>query len=101
MNKLEAAVAGREVGGLEKLTTLLKYPEFLIGFTASGLLLGLYTLTLKYFDVSIAYPIVTSGALVLVFAVGVIHLDESVSAVKIAGLTLILLGVLLLSSAAR
>ena len=70
-------------------------PWIIGGVVCSGVLLITYTLSLRYFPVSVAYPIVTSLALVFVFLGSVATLGETVTPDKFLGLGLIIAGVII------
>ncbi len=69
----------------------------ILGVIFSGLTLVFYTLTLKKFELSVAYPVVTSLALVGVFTCSALFFDEQMHWTKLVGAALIIAGVILLS----
>lgn len=73
-------------------------PVLIGGFICAGSTLILYTLTLREFPLSIAYPIVTSMAFLGVFYLSWSSLGETMTLMKLIGATLILFGVSLLAS---
>ena len=89
-------------------TTALKFSD---GFTklgpsvlvATGYGLAFYLLTqvLKTQEVGIVYAIWSGAGLAIIALIGVLFLGESVSLAKMAGLTAILAGVVLLNLAAK
>ena len=89
-------------------TTALKFSD---GFTklgpsvlvAAGYGLAFYLLTqvLKTQEVGIVYAIWSGAGLAIIALIGVLFLGESVSLAKMAGLTAILAGVVLLNLAAK
>jgi len=67
-----------------------------------GLLLGgvnavFYTRSLKGISLNIAYPIFSAGSIILVTLVSILIFRESVTALKIVGISIICLGVVLVS----
>lgn len=74
--------------------------NLIIGIACSGLTLILYVMTLKRFELSVAYPTVTSIALVGVFASSALLFGEPLHLKKLLGAALIIAGVLLLSMSA-
>lgn len=79
-------------------TTLQPWNNHLLilGVLFSGLTLVFYTLTLKKFELSVAYPVVTSLALVGIFTYSALFFDEQMHWAKLAGAALIIAGVILL-----
>ena len=84
----------------EKPIAMLLDPFVISGVVCSGMLLVSYTLLLRHFPVGVAYPIVTSLALVFVFFGSVVVFEESISASKMLGVILIVGGVILLGRVA-
>lgn len=70
----------------------------ILGVIFSGVTLVLYTLTLAKFELSIAYPVVTSLALVGVFIFSVLLFNEQMYWTKVLGAGMIITGVVLLCS---
>ena len=95
---VKAAVRG-VAGGLTARTALrlLLAPYFLLGVVSFGLALLFYSYALTSLDLSIAYPIMTSLGLVLVFALSVAFFGESLAWPKLLGTALILAGVFLVA----
>lgn len=69
----------------------------------AGYVLSFYLLAqvLKTMEVGIVYAIWSGAGLAIIALIGVLFLGESVSAAKLAGLSAILIGVLLLNLAAK
>jgi multidrug transporter EmrE-like cation transporter len=57
----------------------------------------LYALALSRIPLSVGYPIMTAGALVIITAVSVLYLRESLTMVQMAGLLLLLSGIVLVT----
>lgn len=98
---IKAAVRGL-VGGLELRSALrlLLSPYFLIGLVSFGLALGFYAYALTSLELSVAYPIMASLGLVLVFLLSVTLFGESPTWPKMLGTVLILAGVFLVTRSA-
>lgn len=62
-----------------------------------GTVFFIYLMSLKYFDISVLYPAYTALSIIGVSMVGIIYFGESISLYKIIGLTLLLVGVWLVS----
>jgi small multidrug resistance pump len=77
-----------------KLSDGLKKPVFsLLMLALYGLSLGLVTLAIKRIEVSVAYAIWSGAGTALIALVGILGFHESVTALKIVSLVLIVLGV--------
>ena len=84
-------------GGLAALRAALGMGTFW-GFAAGGaLLLGFYALALKSLDLSVAYAVVTSAALVGMFGAAAWFLDEPATPIKAIGCVFIIIGIVLIS----
>lgn len=62
-----------------------------------GMVFFIYLMSLKYFDISVLYPTYTALSIIGVSMVGIFYFGESFSLYKIIGLSLLLLGILLIS----
>ena len=62
-----------------------------------GMVFGVYTLLLKYFDISQLYPIYTALSIIGVTMVGIAYFGENLSLPKIVGMIALLLGIGLMS----
>jgi multidrug transporter EmrE-like cation transporter len=62
-----------------------------------GLVFFAYTVLLKYYDISLLYPIYTALSIIGVTLVGITYFGESFSLYKILGLTLLVMGIGLIS----
>lgn len=72
-------------------------PWLWASFAAGGTLLASYVLALRTVDLSISYALVTSAALVGITAASALVFGEPLSALKIAGIALIVSGIALVS----
>jgi multidrug transporter EmrE-like cation transporter len=93
----------RQIGtapGANFVSQALVQPCLYFGVVSFALALGAYTFALSGFDLSIAYPIMTSAGLVIVAVASVIFFGEVFTPVKIIGTLLIMAGVYLLARAA-
>lgn len=65
---------------------------FLYGLVFLG-----YTFLLKYYDVSVLYPVYTALSIIGVFLIGIFYFGEEISPYKIMGLVLLLVGIKLIA----
>ena len=89
-----------EGSGVDRLLPKLLQPLWVAGVACFGLSVLFYSYALTKFELSVAQPVMTSAALVLVFVLSVVLFQESYGWPKIAGAILILAGVALLSQRA-
>ena len=75
---------------------ILKVPQVFLGFVCYGVSAVLWIAVVSNVDLSLAYPMV-SLAYVLVFLASWLLLGEQISPVRIAGLAIIVAGVLVIS----
>ena len=73
----------------------------LFGIFLYGSAFVFYAVALKFFPLNVAHPALTSGAIASVAVLSVVVLGEALRPVMVAGLGLIVLGVILLTSGAR
>ena len=64
-----------------------------------GLVFLAYTLLLRYYDISVLYPLYTTLSIIGVSLVGIFYFGESMTAYKLAGMTLLFIGIGLISVA--
>jgi multidrug transporter EmrE-like cation transporter len=62
-----------------------------------GLVFFAYTVLLKYYDISLLYPVYTALSIIGVTMVGIIFFGENFSLYKVLGLTLLIMGIGLIS----
>lgn len=79
-----------------QLVPILKVPEVTLGLACYAVSAVLWIAVVSKFDLSLAYPMV-SVAYVAVFVASWLLFGEKVSAVRIAGLVLIVAGVVVIS----
>jgi multidrug transporter EmrE-like cation transporter len=79
-----------------QLVPILKVPQVFLGFVCYGISAVLWIAVVSNVDLSLAYPMV-SLAYVLVFLASWLFLGEQISAMRIAGLVVIVAGVLVIS----
>ncbi len=79
-----------------QLVPILKVPQVLIGFLCYGISAVLWIAVVSNVDLSLAYPMV-SLAYVIVFLASWLLLGEHISALRVAGLVIIIAGVLVIS----
>ncbi len=95
-------VAANYSEGLSDSSVFIKMmlnPYLLLGVVSFGLALGAYSYSLSKFDLSVAYPLMTSLGLIIVALFSVVIFKENFSAGKIFGTILILLGVIFFARA--
>jgi multidrug transporter EmrE-like cation transporter len=95
-SNLQRPLAG-DAGLWEKATNFLNAPTVgaLVLFAANVLI---YRKALDVLDISVAYPVMVSGGLVIVTVVAAVGLRERVTVAQIAGMVLIAAGVWLVVS---
>ncbi|MEB3166494.1 MAG: multidrug transporter [Cyanobacteriota bacterium] len=71
------------------------------GIVLYGAALVLYAVALKFFPLNVAHPTLTSGAIACVAVLSVLLLGEALRPSMVAGLGLIVLGVILLTAGSR
>lgn len=86
-----AAPLGENAPFLARMTSYIS-PFFVIAVVLFGLNLLAYSVALRSFRISIAYPIMVSGAYVLILIAGWFLFQERLTAVQYAGIGLILAG---------
>ncbi|MCK4511938.1 EamA family transporter [bacterium] len=79
-----------------QLVPILKVPQVFIGFLCYGISAVLWIAVVSNVDLSLAYPMV-SLAYVIVFIASWLLLGEHISALRVAGLVIIIAGVLVIS----
>ncbi len=62
-----------------------------------GIVFFVYLMSLKHFDISVLYPAYTALSIIGVSMVGIFYFGESVSLYKIIGLSLLIVGIWLIS----
>ena len=70
---------------------------FWVGIVTYGIAFLLYVYALSLFPASVAYPIITAGAIAVVTAVAGLVLGETLSALTIAGIIVVMGGVLMIA----
>ena len=95
---LKASVAGMGAIGLEPQAAaqLLREPWLWLGLACYGVSVGVWILALSRVDVSIAYPMLSIGYVVNALAAWALF-GEVLSAGKLAGIGIIILGVFVLA----
>lgn len=74
-------------------------PYLLLGLTCFGLALGAYSYSLTKYELSVAYPVMTSLGLIIVAQTSAFLFQESFGLQKILGTALIIIGVVLVARA--
>jgi multidrug transporter EmrE-like cation transporter len=83
---------------LGSILSMVFSPMVLVGLALYAVGTVFWLLALKHLDLSLAYPFVAISFIVVV-AIGVLGLGEPFNVVKLAGLALIVAGILVLSRA--
>ena len=93
------AAATQAGGGAAKglLMRLFTEPYLVAGVACFGIALAFYSVALTKFELSVAYPLMTSVGLLLVFGFSILGFKESLHLSKIVGTLLILAGVVFLT----
>ena len=76
---------------------ILGNPFALGGLSCFGLAFILYSAVLSRLDLSMAYPIMTGAGFVLVVAASAVFFNETVSPLRLVGITAILVGILVIA----
>ena len=95
-------VAATQAGASEKglLLRLFTEPYMMAGVACFGVALAFYSVALTKFELSVAYPLMTSLGLMLVFGFSILGFKESLDLSKVLGTILIMAGVVLVSRGA-
>lgn len=84
-------------GLLSALLAIALNPVVVAGFFFFALTFVLYSVALSSLDLSYAYPLMTGGALLLIFALSALCLGEPLSAIRFGGMLLIVGGIAVVS----
>jgi multidrug transporter EmrE-like cation transporter len=87
-----AGLRGRELA----VAVIADYP-LLLGLALFALNFVFYTAALVRLDLSVANPIMTAGGMVIVVCTSVLFLRESVTAVQLTGVLLLVIGIALVA----
>ena len=71
--------------------------HLLAGLSLFALNVVFYVVALTRLNLSVAYPIMMAGGVVIVVSVSILFLQETVSARQMAGLALLILGIVLVA----
>ena len=91
-----AMMPEKKVSITEPLSIILNIPLW-IGLLCYCIAFILYALTLQRLPLNVTHPVLTCGAISMVAVLSVILFGENFSATKIIGISLVTLGVLLIS----
>jgi len=96
---IKAGMARPDVQGgfVESLKTKWLSLPVIGGVICFGLALAAYSITLKKMDLSVAYPIMTTGGLFIISAVSVTYFKETITTVQMVGLALLVGGIWLVA----
>jgi multidrug transporter EmrE-like cation transporter len=97
--KMGMASRGEAVGEgmLPALLAIALNPIVAGGFFFFALTFVLYSVALSSLDLSYAYPLMTGGALLLIFGLSTLFLGESLSLLRFGGMLLIMGGITVVS----
>ena len=95
---------GTDLGSLsliEKGLALASNWQLMLGLILFASNVAFYVLALKNINLSIAYPIMTSGGFLIISLFSVYYLREHLSPIQIGGIAMIALGIAMLASGLR
>ncbi|MBU0621571.1 MAG: EamA family transporter [Gammaproteobacteria bacterium] len=96
-----AAVNRDELAGakgiVDSLWELFTTPSLILGIFCLGVAMVAYAIALRYINLSVAYPVMTTSVVVLVAIFSAIYFGEPFTLVKVAGTVMVISGVILLS----
>lgn len=81
--------------GSEGLFLALKRPALWVGLVCFGLSLVGYATALKKLDISFAYPVMVGVGFLIVTVSAIYLFDERLTVLRVAGMSLIVLGIIL------
>ena len=81
--------------------TLASNWQLIVGLILFASNVGFYALALKDINLSIAYPIMTSGGFLIISLFSVFFLREHLTPIQIGGIAMIALGIAMLASGLR
>ena len=94
---IKAAMRNVEMGHglLQTAISMAFQPLLIVGIACFVVALGGYSFALTRIDLSVGYPVMTSLGLIIVAAYASISFKEPLTATKLAGFVLVLVGVVL------
>jgi multidrug transporter EmrE-like cation transporter len=95
--KLGAMRLSDRGGGPGLLLRVATNPYLLLGVALFALNVVFYAAALTRLNLSVAYPVMVAGGIVLVVLASVVWLREPVSSIQFLGLALLVLGIVLVS----
>jgi multidrug transporter EmrE-like cation transporter len=93
-------IGAAQLGGLSEpnlVGRLITNYHLLAGLSLFALNVVFYVVALTRLNLSVAYPIMMAGGVVIVVSVSILFLQETVSARQMAGLALLILGIVLVA----
>jgi multidrug transporter EmrE-like cation transporter len=93
-------VGAARLGGLEEpslIGRLITNYHLLAGLSLFALNVVFYVLALTRLNLSVAYPIMMAGGVIIVVSVSILFLQEAVTARQMFGLVLLILGIVLVA----
>jgi len=85
---------------LQYLSQLILSPSILLAIVSYGLGVIIYMFVLSRTDLSFLYPVMTAIGLVFATIISTILFQEQISAVRLAGIVVVIMGVFLVSRSA-
>jgi multidrug transporter EmrE-like cation transporter len=79
------------------MTRLLANPYLLTGLTLFALNVVFYAAALSRLNLSVAYPVMVAGGLIVVVVASVVWLREPMTTTQLSGIVLLVLGILLVT----
>lgn len=86
-----------QMAPVEKLLSLASNWQLILGLVLFASNVIFYLIALKRINLSIAYPIMTSGGFLIISLFSVYYLKEHLGSIQIAGIALIAVGITLLA----
>ena len=95
--KLAAPAGGLRVGSQKFIVNLILNPVFVSGCIIYALSTFAWVAILTRFQLSFAYPLVIAFSILLTFSMGILLFKEQITLHKLVGVTMVALGVVVLS----
>jgi small multidrug resistance pump len=83
------------------MSRVLANPYLLLGLALFALNVIFYAAALTRLNLSVAYPVMVAGGIILVVLASVVWLKEPVTAAQVSGLALLVAGILLVTHGSR
>lgn len=79
------------------LAKLITNPFLIAGVASFGLSLAVYSVSLQKFELSVAYPLMTTSGFLLLSVCSAFWLKESFTVTKVMGMIVVLIGVFMIA----